>query len=120
MQARFVRIVLPIGRADAAVNTAAGPQKRQTNLNTGLAESPELSVKIGQIADRRDQGPDDAQQQPQFTGLHVLVAEDNLVNQKLVASMLKRTGHVAKVVENGQLAVEEIRKGDASYDLILM
>lgn len=53
-------------------------------------------------------------------GLHVLVAEDNLVNQKLVASMLKRTGHTSRIVPNGQEAVDEIAKGNVHYDLILM
>jgi signal transduction histidine kinase len=42
--------------------------------------------------------------------LRVLVAEDNVVNQKLVAAMLKRLGHTASIVGNGQLAVEAAEK----------
>jgi signal transduction histidine kinase len=53
-------------------------------------------------------------------GLRVLVAEDNKVNQKVVAAMLKRLGHFPTIVENGQLAVDEIEKNRHSYDLVLM
>jgi signal transduction histidine kinase/ActR/RegA family two-component response regulator len=52
--------------------------------------------------------------------LNVLVAEDNRVNQKLVASMLKYVGHIAKIVENGQEAVAEVERRSVSYDIVLM
>jgi len=40
--------------------------------------------------------------------LHVLVAEDNKVNQKLASAMLKRLGHQVTVVEDGMQAVEAV------------
>ena len=49
----------------------------------------------------------------------MLVAEDNVVNQKVVSAMLKRLGHTATVVENGQKAVETLEHSSA-YDLVLM
>lgn len=48
----------------------------------------------------------------------ILVAEDNPVNQKLIASILKKMGFLPKLVENGRLAVEEVEK--ETYDIILM
>ena len=52
------------------------------------------------------------------TGLKVLVAEDNPVNQRVAAGLLKKAGHVAVVAENGRLALELL---DAHpFDLILM
>ena len=50
--------------------------------------------------------------------LHVLVAEDNLANQLVVASLLKRIGHVVKVVASGQAAVKALER--KAYDLVLM
>lgn len=51
-------------------------------------------------------------------GVRVLVAEDNIMNQKLIRSMLVRIGHTVVVVENGQAAIEEAKK--QVYDFILM
>jgi CheY-like chemotaxis protein len=48
----------------------------------------------------------------------VLVAEDNLVNQKLVLRLLEKAGLEADVVANGSQAVAAI--GKTAYDLILM
>jgi signal transduction histidine kinase/ActR/RegA family two-component response regulator len=50
--------------------------------------------------------------------LNVLVAEDNRINQKLVATLLEKRGHRVTVVENGKLALTAI---DASaFDLLVL
>ena len=48
----------------------------------------------------------------------VLVAEDNLVNQKVAAAMLKRLGYRSHLVANGKEAVEAAGRG--AYAAILM
>jgi CheY-like chemotaxis protein/HPt (histidine-containing phosphotransfer) domain-containing protein len=50
--------------------------------------------------------------------LTILVAEDNPVNQEVVAAMLRKRGHHIDVVANGRLAVEAVAR--ASYDVVLM
>jgi signal transduction histidine kinase/CheY-like chemotaxis protein len=50
--------------------------------------------------------------------LRVLLAEDNLVNQKLVTRLLERRGHTVSVAENGRVAVQALSRG--TYDVILM
>ncbi len=50
--------------------------------------------------------------------LTVLVAEDNRINQKLIAVVLQKLGIKADIVENGQQAVEQIQQ--KKYDVILM
>jgi CheY-like chemotaxis protein len=50
--------------------------------------------------------------------LHVLVAEDNLINVKVTTGMLKRLGHDCTISSNGREAVEAVRT--ASIDLVLM
>jgi CheY-like chemotaxis protein len=54
----------------------------------------------------------------QFDNINVLVAEDNLVNQFMLAKMLKDWGISVDVVDNGLKAVAKMRTKD--YDLILM
>jgi CheY-like chemotaxis protein len=50
--------------------------------------------------------------------LRVLLAEDNVVNQRLMVRLLEKRGHRVVVVANGREALQEIEK--ASFDLILM
>lgn len=50
--------------------------------------------------------------------LHILVAEDNKLNQRIIVATLDKFGHQATVVEDGEQAVSQVDKGD--YDLILM
>ena len=51
-------------------------------------------------------------------GLRILVAEDNLINQKLATYMLTGLGHNVSLAANGQEALDSIRK--ARFDVILM
>ncbi|KAI8387423.1 hypothetical protein BD560DRAFT_320877 [Blakeslea trispora] len=50
--------------------------------------------------------------------LDILLAEDNIVNQKLAVRILEKFGHKVEIVSNGKLAVEAFE--NSSYDLILM
>ncbi len=55
---------------------------------------------------------------PETTGLRVLLAEDNPVNQKLVVRLLEKRGHAIVVASNGQEALDFLDR--ASFDLVLM
>ncbi len=50
--------------------------------------------------------------------LRVLLAEDNLINQKVAQRMIEKMGHSVVVVENGHLVVDAAAK--QPFDLILM
>jgi signal transduction histidine kinase/DNA-binding response OmpR family regulator/HPt (histidine-containing phosphotransfer) domain-containing protein len=50
--------------------------------------------------------------------LRILLAEDNKINQRLVAMLLGKADHDVEIAENGERAVEAVREGD--YDVVLM
>lgn len=50
--------------------------------------------------------------------LNILVAEDNLVNQKLIKQVLHRFGYAADLAANGREALDAVAK--KKYDLVLM
>lgn len=48
----------------------------------------------------------------------ILVAEDNMVNQRVILKMLRRLGYEADSVVDGKAAIDAVTNG--KYDLILM
>lgn len=50
--------------------------------------------------------------------LRILVAEDNVVNQKLITNMLKKYGYICDIVANGNEVLEALTRN--IYDIILM
>jgi CheY-like chemotaxis protein len=50
--------------------------------------------------------------------LHVLIAEDNLVNQKVAAGILRRQGWTSTIANNGKEAFAAFQK--ERFDLVLM
>ena len=50
--------------------------------------------------------------------LHVLIAEDNPINQKVAVSMLQKLGCTTQVAGNGREALEQLQRH--AYDLVLM
>lgn len=55
---------------------------------------------------------------PNVRPLRVLLAEDNIVNQKLAVGVLSRQGHEVTVADDGQKAVDLWRDGE--FDVVLM
>ncbi len=50
--------------------------------------------------------------------LHILLVEDNIINQQLTLKLLEKEGHSAVVANNGKEAIEAFE--NESFDLILM
>jgi signal transduction histidine kinase/CheY-like chemotaxis protein len=53
-----------------------------------------------------------------FSGAHILLVEDNPINQNVAKGILEQAGAIVTVADDGQVAVESLRAG--GYDLVLM
>ena len=64
------------------------------------------------------QGVPNLSPMPNLSPKHVLVAEDNKINQRLIVMLLGAAGHRVDVVGNGEDAVAAVGRG--GFDLVLM
>jgi CheY-like chemotaxis protein/signal transduction histidine kinase len=55
-----------------------------------------------------------------FSGKKLLIAEDNLINQKVLISLLQPSGMHITVANNGQEAVDIVKERKIDFDLVLM
>ena len=55
---------------------------------------------------------------PACRPLHILLAEDNRINQQFATLVLNKAGHTVEIAANGRLAVEAVRRAD--FDVVLM
>ncbi|NEQ43514.1 MAG: response regulator [Leptolyngbya sp. SIOISBB] len=123
---------LPLIMATAS----AGPEKEQEAiaagfvafLNKPVKQSHLLQVLTRAVSRQHPQSPIrvtpkrhassiDTQLAQRYP-LKILVAEDNLVNQKLALHLLKRMGYRADIVSNGEEVLQALHR--QSYDVVLM
>ncbi|MDB5029096.1 MAG: histidine kinase, partial [Candidatus Eremiobacteraeota bacterium] len=88
---------------------------RQTVLHDALASALAGSAFIVSAVAPLEPAP---APEPNRSGVHVLVAEDNPVNRKLALQQLKKLGYRADAVTDGREAIDAVANGD--YDLVLM
>lgn len=55
-----------------------------------------------------------------FKGVRLLIVEDNLINQKIIMSVLKKSGMEIDIANNGQEALDFLFVEKKSYDIVLM
>ena len=55
-----------------------------------------------------------------FSGKHILIVEDNIINQKVLMSLLSHSGMSISIANNGQEAVDLVKEGEVAFDLVLM
>ena len=58
------------------------------------------------------------QRKEERRGLSILLAEDNLTNQKVIAKMLERAGHRTHLVGNGDQALDAMER--ENFDIVLL
>jgi two-component system, sensor histidine kinase and response regulator len=131
---------LPVILLTSGGRMGEGELRRELNIHSQLfkpAKPADLYENIcsaigrhtGQEASRDRSGRDAEALGPESAGegaeevhsprkLEILLAEDNLVNQRLTVGLLSRYGHKVAVVDNGRKCIEAWKSG--SFDVILM
>ncbi len=55
-----------------------------------------------------------------FNNKKLLIVEDNFINQKVLINILHLSGMEISVANNGQEAVDMVKEGDVTFDIVLM
>lgn len=100
------------------VDDLGGTIQVSSMLDVGTRFTLLFPLDTGVEADIVKESVSDTAPDSQQLRLHVLVAEDNAINQLVAQRMLEKLGCEVTVVANGQQAVEAVREQD--FDLILM
>ena len=102
------------------VEAMGGQLKVESDLGKGSTFSFDAQFEIAEPetsstqADQVETPPPESIQE----SAHILLVEDNLVNQKLGLRLLEKWGYQVELAENGKIAVEKYQED--SFDLILM
>ena len=83
-----------------------------------------LPAKSSSLPRKLEQSSSLEEQDPEFgailRGMRILLAEDNVVNQKVACQQLKKFGTQIEVVNDGQQCLDALERHHDDYDLILM
>ncbi len=96
----------------STLNSDFEGKKREATTAHSLQDSPK-----SQKQDQAEPAPQKTEPRSQ-NSYRVLIAEDNIVNQKVAYFMLEKQGHLVTGVRDGKEAVEAMDKG--IFDVILM
>ena len=104
-----------VEKMGGTITVTSAPNAGSTfSVDVPLPVAPPTPVEHAAAVDRQVDLAPDAPSGP----LRVLLAEDNEVNQLVARTTLAQHGVEVDVVDNGQLAVEAVRRG--GYDAVLM
>jgi len=73
-----------------------------------------------QVVQRDLNNPPEPNELRPLSGLRILLAEDGPDNQRLISFHLKKSGASVTIADNGRIAVEQIEKATAPFDLVFM
>lgn len=103
-----------ITELEAAIATLLEARKRKIKIPLVTRHSlREIQQRTEEVATHAEAKPDLPTRK-----LNILLAEDNLINQKLTLRLLEKNGHSVDIAENGKVAVEMWQRN--KYDVVLM
>ncbi len=109
-QQHILDVLLQLAHPEAEHAVEAVPE-------TSASDEKTPEVYRGDFANRTDVTLEDF---GRFAGAHLLIVEDNLVNQKVLKGMLAKAGLTLSIANNGQEALERLDDVGKQVDMILM
>jgi len=100
------------------VELHGGHIELESQLGQGTTFSCFIRLPIAQSPDKPQTKDVDTNSTSKLSGVRILLAEDNKLNQKLGSFALKNNGAIVEFAEDGEAAVEMAKK--QVYDIILM
>jgi PAS domain S-box-containing protein len=90
------------------------------DLITGAVSAPPYDGNSrGRLAERKPEKPENPEKPEKLSRTaHILIAEDNKINQKLTGRILSKHGYTFDIAKNGEEAVRAFQ--EKHYDLIIM
>ncbi|MBN2012862.1 response regulator [candidate division KSB1 bacterium] len=90
-------------------------------LNKPIRQSDLLhmvNIVFGKISDKTRCEEETSDSEETMSHLNILLAEDNIVNQKVATSLLSKWGHNVTVANDGKEAIEQLEQNN--FDIVLM
>ncbi len=108
---------------DRIVRAAGGRIQVQSQIGQGSTFRVTLPMTVGSEEDEEEvtvKEPPEPSLASSPEHRHCLIAEDNLINQKIAMRALERMGYSHEVAKNGQEAIDRFLAAPSSFDLVLM
>ncbi len=86
----------------------------------GVGSRFTVCLPLGRVGPATVVGPPPLSWLGRFQGLRALLVEDNLVNQHVAISLLKKMGFHVETVGNGRLALEHVERTPGAWDIVFM
>jgi len=116
-------IIMVTGFDEAEAREEAGDHLLDCVLHKPVTASGLFNAIVAAFA---EEGTPEAQPaietRPRFDlhGRHVLVAEDNTINQQVARELLEGEGVTVTMTDNGKQAVQAVKENRGAFDLVLM
>jgi len=118
------RPIILSGWSAVSANESTSGNNFNAQINKPLKHSQLIAIMADLLANQKTekvQLPEQPQRLKEISGmypLNILVAEDNLINQKLILNLLKMLGYTIQIAANGSEALDAISR--IKFDIIFM